>query len=67
MGGKTSAKSKNAYNTRAYDRLVLVVSKGDGEKIKAAAAAAGQSANAYMVQAVRERMENETGKNGLNT
>lgn len=67
MGGKTSAKSKNAYNARTYDRLVLVVPKGDGEKIKAAAAAAGQSANAYMVQAVRERMENETGENGLNT
>lgn len=34
MGGKTSAKSKNAYNAKAYDRIQLVVKKGAREKIK---------------------------------
>ena len=62
MGGKTSAKSKNAYNAKAYDRIAVVVPKGDGESIKAAAAQAGQSTNAYIVQAIRERMEREKEK-----
>ncbi|MDY5007538.1 antitoxin [Candidatus Allofournierella merdipullorum] len=61
MGGKTSAKSKNAYNARAYDRISFVVPKGDGEKIKAAAAAAGQSTNAFIYAAVCNRMEREKG------
>ena len=34
LGGKTSAKSKNAYNAKAYDRIQLVVKKGAREKIK---------------------------------
>ena len=59
MGGKTSAKSKNAYNARAYDRISFVVPKGEGEKIKAAAAAAGQSTNAFIYAAVCNRMEKE--------
>ena len=57
MGGKTSAKSKNAYNARAYDRLVVMVPKGEGDKIKEAAARAGQSTSAYMADATRARME----------
>ncbi|WP_394967425.1 hypothetical protein [Candidatus Allofournierella merdipullorum] len=59
MGGKTSAKSKNAYNARAYDRISFVVPKGEGDKIKAAAAAAGQSTNAFIYAAVSDRMERE--------
>lgn len=59
MGGKTSAKSKNAYNARAYDRISFVVPKGEGDKIKAAAAAAGQSTNAFIYAAVRDRMDTE--------
>lgn len=61
MGGKTSAKSKNAYSARAYDRISFVVPKGEGDKIKAAAAAAGQSTNAFIYAAVRDRMDTEKG------
>ena len=58
MGGKTSAKSKNAY---------FIVPKGEGDRIKAAAAAAGQSTNAFIYTAVCNRMEKEKGtKSGLN-
>lgn len=59
MGGKTSAKSKNAYNSRAYDRISFIVPKGEGDRIKAAAAAAGQSTNAFIYTAVCNRMEKE--------
>ena len=60
MGGKTSAKATNAYNARAYDRLAIMVAKGEGEAIKAAAKAAGESANAYMAEAVRQRMAEDS-------
>ena len=56
MGGKTSTASKAKYNAKAYDRLYTVVAKGDKDKIKAAAEAAGQSVNAYILQAVQQRM-----------
>lgn len=59
MGGKASAASKNKYNAKAYDRINFVVPKGKKDIIKAAAAAAGQSTNAYIVQAVRDRIARE--------
>lgn len=37
------------------------------DAIRAAAAAAGQSLQSYILQAVRERMEREAGENGANT
>jgi predicted HicB family RNase H-like nuclease len=40
-----------------YDRINLTVPKGDKEKIAIAAAAAGQSVNAYINKAVQDRME----------
>ena len=61
MGGKTSAASKNKYNASAYDRINLVVPKGDKDIIKAAADKAGQSVNAYILEAVQQRMERESG------
>lgn len=61
MGGKTSAKSKNAYNARAYDRISFIVPKGEGDRIKAAAAAAGQSTNAFIYAAVCNRMDTKKG------
>lgn len=59
MGGKASAASKNKYNAKAYDRINFIVPKGQKDIIKAAAEAAGQSTNAYIVQAVRDRIERE--------
>ena len=56
MSGKTSTASKAKYNAKAYDRLYIVVPKGNKDKIRAAADAAGQSVNAYILQAVRQRM-----------
>ena len=59
---KTSPAQQRAvhkYVKNNYDRLELSVPKGEKEKIKAAATAAGQSVNNYIYQAVRRRMEQE--------
>jgi len=54
---KTSSAVKNRYNAKAYDRINFVVPKGEKEKIKAAAEAAGESVNQYILKAVKYRME----------
>ena len=46
--GKTSTASKNKYNEKAYDRIALLVNKGQREIIKAHAEAQGKSLNAYI-------------------
>ena len=47
------------YESKAYDKILLRIPKGEREQIKAAADAAGESLNGYIVQAVRDRMQNE--------
>lgn len=42
------------------DAIMLRPSKDDGAAIRAAAAAAGQSTQAYVLQAVRDRMQRES-------
>ena len=52
---KTAAQNK--YISKAYDRVNLLVGKGDKEQIRAAAAAQGESVNEYIREAVRRRMD----------
>ena len=59
MGGKTSTASKRKWNNKNYEYTQLVTQKGEKERIKQAAKQAGQSVNAYVVEAVRCRMEQE--------
>ena len=57
--GKTSAaqiKAAQKWQAANVDRLSVVVPKGERDEIKAAAAAAGESVNAYIVAAIRARM-----------
>lgn len=49
----------NAFNRQKYDRISVMVQKGQKEQIQAAASRQGQSLNAYIVGAVNERMERE--------
>lgn len=59
MGGKTSTASKQKYNAKTYQRIVLDVradSQQCKEEIQRAAAQAGESLTAYVVEAVRRRM-----------
>jgi len=58
--GKTSAKVKNRYATKAYDRINLQVKKGRKDEIKAAADAANESLNGYVTVAIDQRMERES-------
>ena len=57
--GKTSNASKTKYNSKAYDQVKIYVVKGQREIVRKAATAVGQSVNAYILQAVRERMERD--------
>ena len=51
-------RTNDAYNAKC-DYLSLRPLKPEGAAIRAAAAAAGQSLQGYILQAVRERMERE--------
>jgi len=57
MGGKTSNESKKKYNEKAYDRIQLVVKKGQRDKIKAHAAALGISLNSYIVSLIEKDLK----------
>ena len=52
MGGKTSAASKNKWNEKTYDRINLVVRKGQKEQIQEYAKEKGMSLNAYILSLI---------------
>ena len=54
--GKTSSEAKRRYNNKAYDRIFVTVPKGEKEEIKSRADRNGESVNAYILQAVQQRM-----------
>ena len=55
---KAQQKAQNKWIAKAYDRINLTVPKGDKAVIKERAAAAGESVNEYINQAIKQRMEN---------
>ena len=59
MSGKTSAAVKNRYNSKAYDRIAVVVVKGRKAIIQAAAERAGLSLSAYIVKAIERQMSED--------
>lgn len=50
-------RASNKYAAKAYDRLNIVVPKGERDKIKAYAATHGESLNAYVTRLIKEDME----------
>lgn len=58
---KTSAKklATNARYLGTLDNIMLRVPKGQRDRIRECADKAGESVNAYIVRAIRERMERE--------
>ncbi len=50
-------KYQNEYKRKNYDRIELLVPKGERAVIKEAAAAAGQSANEFIYSAVKEKLK----------
>lgn len=55
--GKTSAAVKNKYNEKAYDRIALIVKKGQKEIIKAQAEKQGISINAYITKLIEKDID----------
>lgn len=66
MGGKTSTESKWKYNSKTYERIALNIrtdSKLNKAAIQEAANKAGIAVNAYILQAVAEKMERDNQQN----
>lgn len=59
--GKTSAAVKNRYANKAYDRINLLVPKGEKEKIKEHAEKNGESVNGYINRIIEEDMKRCNG------
>ncbi len=53
---KTSAAVKNRYAAKAYDRISLLVPKGQKATVEAAAAAVGESVNLFTQRALLARI-----------
>ena len=54
--GRTSSAVKNRYNEKAYDRITIVVPKGQKSTVEAAAKKDGDSVNQYIIGAVLSKM-----------
>ena len=59
MVSENKRKSNDRYNAKC-DAIQVKPQKPEGERIRAAAAAAGESLQGYILKAVRERMERES-------
>ena len=59
MGGKASAASKNAWNARNYDRINLIVKKGQKQIIQQHAEKTGESVNGFINRAIEEAMQRD--------
>lgn len=64
MGGKTSAKSKNDWIAKAYDRINLTLPKGQKDIIKAHAEGRGESVNGFISRAIDNQMEQDRKDQG---
>lgn len=65
MGGRTSVESKDKWNKKAYDNITLRVKKGQKELFQQFAEAQEKSLNAFIVEAMREKMEREGKNDGI--
>lgn len=59
MGGRNSYESIKRYQDKAYDRFAVLVPKGEKERLKAFAKEKGKSLNAFVVEAIKEKIERE--------
>lgn len=64
MGGKTSAKSKNEWIAKAYDRINLTVPKGRKADLQAIAERHGQSVNGFINSLIDEALKCEQAQAG---
>ncbi len=59
MAGKASTKAKNKYNAENYERVSLVVPKGNKDIIKSHAEKRGESLNGFINRAIDETIKRE--------
>ena len=59
MSGKTSAKSKNTWIAKTYDRINLTVPKGKKDIIQAHAETQSESVNGFINRAIDQAMEGD--------
>lgn len=59
VGGKTTAKAKNEWIAKAYDRINLTVPKGHKKKIQQAAETRGESVNGFINRLISCALEQE--------
>ncbi len=52
---------QNEFNRQKYDRINLTMPKGKKERVRVAAAAAGQSVNEYINAAIDRALNNGAG------
>ena len=57
--GKTSAAVKNRYAAKAYDRINLIVKKGQKQVIQQHAEKTGESVNGFINRAIEEAMQRD--------
>ena len=48
---------QNSYNKEKYDRISLMLPKGEKDRIRMAAAAAGESVNEFINKAIKQRID----------
>ena len=58
MGGKASTESKNKWNRNNYDRIEVLVPKGQKEILRKYAEEHGMSMNELFVTAVTDKVNN---------
>lgn len=58
---KAQQKAVNKYVKANYDLYQIKMPKGKKDDVKAIASAAGESMNQYIINAVEQRMERDTG------
>lgn len=58
---KAQQKATNKYIAKAYDRIEILVKKGEKEKIKAHAQSKGESLNSFVNRAIDETIERDKG------
>lgn len=51
----------NSYNRENYDEIKVLVKRGEREKIKAHAAARGESVNAFINRAIAGQLQRDSG------
>lgn len=57
--GKTSAAVKNRYAAKAYDRINLIVKKGEKDRLKAHAEQQGETLNGFINRAIDETIKRD--------